>query len=187
MRGRIAGRAGVLLLSIGAVWSVSFYAWADVATLKHLAITPRDTDHLLGIIAMPFVHQGWAHLMANTGPLVALSAIMLFRGVRYYLTAAGLIILLSGLAVWAFARHAQHIGASGVVFGLAAFLVVRGLYERRPGSAAVALLVFLIYGGMIWGVIPQGGGVSWEAHLFGLVAGVVTARGFAAKGRLEAG
>ncbi len=182
----IARRAIALLASVGAVWAISLYALADPATLFSLAIVPRDVNHLLGIVGMPFVHQSLAHLMANTGPLLALGAVMLFRGVGYYAAATAFIILLSGLAVWALGRAAAHIGASGVVFGLAAFLVVRGLYERRPGSAAVALFVFLIYGGMIWGVIPQDDGVSWEAHLFGLVGGVITARAFAAKRRAEA-
>ena len=186
VRRGIGSRALTLLASVGVVWVVSFYALADPSALYALAIIPRDVNHLVGIVGMPFVHHSLAHLMANTGPLLALGTVMLFRGVGYYAVATTFIILLSGVAVWGFGRSAAHIGASGVVFGLAGFLVVRGLYERRPGSAAVALLVFLIYGGMIWGVIPQDDGVSWESHLFGLIAGIVTARAFAAKARAEA-
>ena len=174
-------RSAALLGTIGAIWLVSILAFGSVDLLRGLAVTPRATGGLLGVVAMPFVHDSLSHLWANTVPLLGLGAITLFRGVGYYIAVCATIIVLNGAAVWLLARDALHVGASGLVFGLAAFLVVRGLYERRPGSAAVALLVFVVYGSMIWGVLPHGDGVSWEAHLFGLVAGIVTARAFAAK------
>ena len=174
-------RSIALFGTVGAIWAVSYYAFGSRRALLELAVIPRDANGLKGILAMPFVHESPAHLWANTAPLLALGAITLFRGIGYYAAVVVSIVALSGAAVWLLARDAAHIGASGLVFGLAAFLVVRGLYERRPGSAAVALFVFLSYGGMIWGVIPQGNGVSWEAHLFGLIAGVVTARMLAAR------
>ena len=180
--GRTLALRGVALLgTIGAIWLVSILAFGSTDLLRGLGVTPRAANGLLGIVAMPFVHDSLAHLLANTAPLLGLGAITLFRGISYYVAVCATIIVLNGAAVWLLARDALHIGASGLVFGLAAFLVVRGLYERRAGSAAVALFVFMAYGSMIWGVLPRGDGVSWEAHLFGLVAGVVAARAFAAR------
>ena len=95
---------------------------------------------------------------------------------RYYLVTVAWIVVIGGLAVWLFGREAVHVGASGVIFGLVGFLIVRGLYERAVTSLLVSLAVVLLYGGTIWGVLPQDEGVSWEAHLFGLIAGAATAR-----------
>ena len=174
--GTFAPRALALLASVGLIWAVSLYALWDQRVLYDLALLPRRADGLPGVIGMPFVHRSWAHLLANSGPLLVLGALVLFRGVRYYLAVTAGIILVGGIGVWLLGRDAAHIGASGLVFGLAAFLVVRGLYERRPGSTVIALLVFVFYGGLIWGIVPQGDGTSWEAHLFGLLAGIAAAR-----------
>ncbi|MYE10740.1 MAG: rhomboid family intramembrane serine protease [Gammaproteobacteria bacterium] len=175
--GSVAARAVVLLASTGLIWAVSLYGiLLDPGMLYDLALLPRRADGLPGVIGMPFVHRSWAHLLANSGPLLVLGALVLFRGVRYYLAVTATIVLVGGIGVWLLGRDAAHIGSSGLVFGFAAFLVVRGLYERRPGSTVIALLVFIFYGSLIWGVVPQGDGTSWEAHLFGLLAGMVAAR-----------
>ncbi len=180
---RVAARAMVLLASTGLIWAVSLYALWDQRTLYDLALLPRRADGLLGVIGMPFVHRSFGHLLANSGPLLVLGGLVLLRGVRYYLAVTTAIVLIGGLGVWLLGREAAHIGASGLVFGFAAFLVVRGLYERRPGSTVVALVVFVLYGGLIWGIVPQADGTSWEAHLFGLLAGMVAARGAVALDR----
>lgn len=178
MKSAVIQRAAVLFGGLGLVWAVSLYAFADAGALYALALTPRRLDGLPGVISMPFVHGSWWHLIANTMSLIPLAAIVLFRGVRYYLVTVAWIILGGGLAVWLFGREAVHVGASGVVFGLVGFLIVRGLYERALTSLMASLAVVLLYGGTIWGIVPQGGGVSWEAHLFGLLAGAATARIF---------
>ncbi len=176
MKSAVTQRAAVLFGGVGLVWAVSLYALADQSVLYALALTPRRLDGLPGVMGMPFVHQSLWHLVANTLSLVPLAAIVLFRGVRYYLVTVAWIVVLGGLAVWLFGREAVHVGASGLVFGLVGFLVVRGLYERALTSLLVSLVVVLLYGGTIWGVLPRGDGVSWEAHLFGLIAGAATAR-----------
>ena len=178
MKSAVVQRAAVLFGGLGIVWAVSLYAFADAGALYALALTPRRLDGLAGVIGMPFVHGSLWHLVANTMSLIPLAAIVLFRGVRYYLVTVAWIIVVGGLAVWLFGREAVHVGASGVVFGLVGFLVVRGLYERALTSLMASLAVVLLYGGTIWGIMPQGGGVSWEAHLFGLLAGAATARVF---------
>ena len=178
MKSALAQRAAVLFGGLGLVWAVSLYAFADPSALYFLALTPRRFDGLPGVIGMPFVHGSWWHLIANTLSLIPLAAIVLFRGVRYYLIVVAWIVVVGGLAVWLFGRDAVHVGASGLVFGLVGFLIVRGVCERAVTSLLVSLAVLLLYGGTIWGIVPQGGGISWEAHLFGLLAGFATARVF---------
>ncbi len=176
MKSAVVKRAGVLFGGLGLVWAVSLYAFADASALYALALTPRRLDGLPGVIGMPFVHGSLWHLVANTLSLIPLAAIVLVRGTRYYLVTVAWIIVAGGLAVWLFGREAVHVGASGVIFGLVGFLIVRGLYERALTSLMASLAVVLLYGGTIWGIVPQGGGISWEAHLFGLLAGAAAAR-----------
>ena len=169
-------RAAGLLASVGAIWAVSLVAFY-VPQLRQLALLPRRFDGLPGVLGMPFVHDSYGHLFANTLPLLVFGAMLVARGVRYFLGVAFAVALLGGLALWAFGRSAPHIGASGVVFGLFGFLVVRGLYERRLTSIAITVFVTLTYGlTMLFGLVPLAGRVSWEGHLFGLLAGIVVAR-----------
>lgn len=169
-------RLFALMACVGLVWGVSGFALVfDQALVYQLAVIPRRLDGLVGIVGMPLVHGSIGHLIANTLPLLVLGVMLLFRGVRYYVFATGAIIVLGGIALWCFGRDAAHIGASGVVFGYIGLLVTRGFFERRWQSIAVAALVVFVYGGMIWGILPRQPGVSWEAHLFGLVAGIIVA------------
>ena len=166
-----------LLASVGAIWAVSLVAFYVPKLQNHLALLPRRFDGLPGVLGMPFVHDSYGHLFANTMPLLVFGAMLVARGVRYFLCVALAVALLGGLALWAFGRTAMHIGASGVVFGLFGFLVVRGLYERRLTSIAITVFVTLTYGlSMLFGLVPLAGRVSWEGHLFGLLAGIVVAR-----------
>jgi len=168
----------VLMICVGVVWGVSgFVLLSDNKFLAyHFAVIPRDFGSLPGIIGMPFVHGSWWHLISNTMPLVILGGMVLFRGVRYFGAVTFMIMLLGGILLWCFGRNAAHIGASGLAFGYLGFLVTRGFYERSWQSIGVAALVVFLYGGMIFGVVPRDDGVSWEAHLFGLLAGMVVAR-----------
>ena len=170
-------RATALLALVGVVWAVSLIGlFLMPAVTYQLGLVPRRWDGLVGILGMPFVHGSVGHLLANTVPLLFFGAMLVGRSVRYFFGVTAIIAVLGGAALWLFGRQALHIGASGVVFGLFGFLVVRGLYERRLSSIAIAALVTLVYGGMIFGILPRGDHVSWEAHLFGLLAGVGLAR-----------
>lgn len=170
-------RAAGLLASVGVIWAVSLVAFYVPKLQYQLALLPRRLDGLPGVLGMPFVHDSYGHLFANTLPLLVFGAMLVARGVRYFLGVALAVALLGGLALWAFGRTAAHIGASGVVFGLFGFLVVRGLYERRLTSIAITVFVTLTYGlSMLFGLVPLAGRVSWEGHLFGLLAGIVVAR-----------
>ena len=170
-------RAAGLLASVGVIWAVSLVAFYVPKLQYQLALLPRRLDGLPGVLGMPFVHDSYGHLFANTLPLLVFGAMLVVRGVRYFLGVAFAVALLGGLALWAFGRSAAHIGASGVVFGLFGFLVVRGLYERRLTSIAITVFVTFTYGlSMLFGLVPVAGRVSWEGHLFGLLAGIVVAR-----------
>ena len=173
----LRSRALTLLACVGVVWAVSLYAlWVDPGFVYDLAVIPRRADSLLGIFGMPFVHGSLGHLLANTWPLVVFGGILLSRGTGYFLLVTLAIAVLAGLVLWLFGRGQAHIGASGVICGYFGFVVVRGLYERRIPSLAIASIAVFLYGGsMLFGLVPQEG-VSWEGHLCGLIAGMGVAR-----------
>ena len=174
LKPRLAALTGAVCL----MWVVSLAAlYVDRGLLYDLALHPRQLGGLVGILGMPFVHGSLHHLLANTVPLLVMGGLLVARGAAYFLRVSIAIALLGGAALWLLGREAAHIGASGLVFGIFGFLIVRGISERSVRSALVALVVFLTYGTMVFGVLPQGGHVSWEGHLFGLIAGAVVARG----------
>ena len=137
---------------------------------------PYLAGSLRGILLSPLLHGSFSHLMSNTFPLLLLGGFVAIRGAKTTIGVSLLVIVLGGLLVWIVGRPAVHIGASGLVFGYFGFLVAQGWYERSIVSIVVAVGVLLLYGGIIFGVLPQSGFISWEGHLFGLVAGVLAAR-----------
>lgn len=183
LKSRVAALAGAVCL----MWLVSLFAlYVHPGLTYDLALLPRRIDGLPGVVGMPFVHGSLHHLLANTAPLIILGGLLVARGAAYFLLVCAAIAVIGGLVLWLLGRDAAHVGASGVIFGIFGFLVTRALYERSLRSALVALAVIAFYGTMIFGVLPQGGHVSWEGHLFGLVAGIVVARGaFAIERRRE--
>ena len=145
---------------------------------NQLGLQPRSVRGLIGIPLMPFLHAGFGHLIGNTLPLVVLLGLLVVgsrsHGRNPWSVVSG-IVLLSGVSLWVVGRSATHVGASGLVFGLIAFLVVVGVRERQPTAMAIAILVAVLYGGtLLSGLIPKwGSDVSWDGHLCGLAAGVV--------------
>jgi membrane associated rhomboid family serine protease len=142
--------------------------------LQAYGLRPRELDGLAGIACMPFLHGSWGHLFANTVPLVVLLILLAGSQAHAISVTLGLIVT-SGLLLWVFGRSAIHIGASGLVYGLVAFLIASGLFERRLFSLLIAVVVGGLYGSsMLWGVLPIAGThVSWDGHLAGAVAGVL--------------
>ena len=170
-------RAATLFAGAALIWAVSLYGlFVDERLVDALALAPRRIDGLPGILSAPLVHGSFAHLLVNTVPLLILGGLVVIRGVASYLTTTLAIVVLGGLGLWVLGRDAAHIGASGLIFGYFGVLVGRGYYERRLQSIAVSVLVVVVYGGLIVGVLPRGDRVSWEAHLFGLIAGGLCAR-----------
>ncbi len=140
-----------------------------------LGLRPRDPSGLVGILTAPLVHGSWGHLFGNT-----LALLVLGMAVLYGTPAAGriglpLIWLASGLAVWLFAREGVHVGASGLTYGMFFFVFLMGILRRDKRSIALSLLVFFLYGSMVWGVLPTAPGVSFEYHLYGAIAGGLSA------------
>ena len=137
---------------------------------------PYLAGSLRGILLAPLLHGSFSHLMSNTFPLFLLGGFVALRGTKTLVGLSLFVVVLGGLLVWLVGRPAIHIGASGLVFGYFGYLVAQGWYERSFVSIAVAVAVLLLYGGIIFGVLPQAGFISWEGHLFGLIAGVLAAR-----------
>lgn len=175
----LKGGLGVVVVALATMWLVEIVDTIALDDrLEGNGIRPRSISGLDGIIWSPFLHGGFAHLIGNTIPFALLSGLVLTGGVRRYLGASTMIILIGGALVWVFAigSNENHIGASGWVFGLFGFLIAAAWFEKRPVSVLVALVALFFYGSTIlFGFVPRPG-LSWEGHLFGFVAGVVTAR-----------
>ena len=149
-------------------------------------IHPRDLASLVDIVTAPFLHAGFGHLMGNTVPFVVLGAMIAASGALRVLAVTATVILVSGLGVWLFAPPMSFtVGASGLVFGFAAYLVARGVFTRQLGQLAVGLLVVVVWGGMLLGGLLPQPGISWQAHLFGAVGGVVGAAVFRGRSRRD--
>lgn len=145
-------------------------------TLQAHGMRPRSIDGLEGILTMPWLHGGWDHIAANTIPFALFGSLIILRGVRRFVAVSVIVMLTSGIAMWIAARDANHIGASGVIFGYLGYLMSVGFFERRLRSILLSIGVGFLYGGMLWGLLPGQVGVSWEGHLFGFLGGVVAAR-----------
>jgi membrane associated rhomboid family serine protease len=139
-------------------------------------IRPRTVDGLEGILFAPFLHSNFSHLMANTLPLLVLGWFVLLRGFKTFFIVTLTVIFVSGLGTWLIGpANSVHIGASGLIFGYFGYLLLNSWFERSLASVLWAILVFALYGGLIWGVLPQGNGISWQGHLFGFIGGGVAA------------
>lgn len=145
--------------------------------LNSYGVRPRSLDGIEGILFMPFLHGSFAHLAANTLPFLTLGWLIMLREVSDFFVVSAVTVLVSGLGVWLTgAPNSVHIGASGLIFGYFGFLLLRGYFERSFMSIAISLIVGLFYGSLIWGVLPSQPGVSWQAHFFGFVGGVLAAQ-----------
>ena len=140
-------------------------------------IHPRDVDTLPDIAFAPFLHAGWGHLIGNTVPFLVLGGAIALSGLVRVAAVTAIVALVGGLGTWLIGpADTNHIGASGLVFGFAAYLIARGVFSRRLLHLAAGLAVIAVYGAtLLFGFIPHPG-ISWQGHLFGAVGGVVAAR-----------
>jgi membrane associated rhomboid family serine protease len=169
-------RATALAAFIALLWAIQVVnAVLGYGLNASFGLIPRHLAGLDGVIAMPLLHGSYAHLMANTAPLVVLGGLLAATATRALLAVNAVVVGLGGGLVWLFGSPAIHIGASGLVFGWFGFLVARGLLDRSPVTLGAAFLVGALYGSILWGVLPGQPGVSWEAHLFGAIAGAAAA------------
>ncbi len=160
-----------ILLILCLLWAIRVFVQMRDLDLTAYGLYPRTAAGLWGILTMPFLHGDIDHLYHNSFSLFLLGLCLFF----FYPKVAWRVLLLStllgGALVWALARPSYHIGASGVVYSISAFLFISGLVRRDRMSRGAALLVMLNYGASIWGLFPLQQGVSWEGHLFGAIAG----------------
>jgi membrane associated rhomboid family serine protease len=166
----------LLLGCVALLWTIEFVNALLDHRLNRWGILPRTLTGLVGIPLSPFLHGSFAHLTLNMVPLVILGGFVVLQGTRIFLAVSFWIILMSGAGLWLLGRPAYHVGASSVLFGYFGYLLARGWYERSATALLVALLTLGLYGGMVWGVLPTRSYISWEGHLFGLLAGVLVAR-----------
>ncbi|MBC1195042.1 rhomboid family intramembrane serine protease [Microcystis aeruginosa BLCCF158] len=146
-------------------------------SLDYFGIMPHQVIGLRGILFAPFLHGDFPHLIANTVPFLILGWLVMLQETSDFFIVTGLTMLVGGLGVWLFAAPGSiHIGASILIFGYLGFLLLRGYFQRNIPSILLSILVFLLYGGTIWGVLPSRPGISWQGHLFGFLGGVLAAK-----------
>ncbi|MEU0193013.1 rhomboid family intramembrane serine protease [Streptomyces afghaniensis] len=177
-RGHRALAAGKLMLAwVALLWLLEVVDVLSGHALDGLGVTPRDPSELVDVVPSAFIHFGFAHLVANTVPLLVLGFLAALAGLRRFLLVCALIVLVDGLGVWLISpAHTNTAGASGLIFGLFGFLLVSGFVERRPWGVLAGLLIAAIWGGSILsGLAPTQTGISWQGHLLGLLAGVAAA------------
>lgn len=146
-------------------------------SLDIFGIIPHQVIGLRGILFAPFLHGDFSHLIANTVPFLILGWLVMLQETSDFFVVTGLTMLVGGLGVWLFAAPGSiHIGASILIFGYLGFLLLRGYFQRNIPSILLSILVFLLYGGTIWGVLPSRPGISWQGHLFGFLGGVLAAK-----------
>jgi membrane associated rhomboid family serine protease len=140
-------------------------------------IHPRDVDGLTGIAFAPFLHAGWGHLIGNTVPFLILGGTIALSGLARTAAVTAIVAVVGGLGTWLIGpANTNHIGASGLVFGFAAYLIARGAFSHRPLHLVAGLAVIAVYGATLaFSLVPHPG-ISWQGHLFGAVGGVVAAR-----------
>jgi len=157
------------------IWGVAFFEFSMELSFAEGGVYPRRWSGLQGILFSPLIHGGWRHLVNNSMPafLLSLALFYFYRDIAYKIW--GLIYLMGGILLWGVGREAYHIGASGLIYGLAAFLFLSGIIRRVRSLTAISLLVVFWYGSMWWGLLPLDFDVSFEAHISGAVSGLVLA------------
>lgn len=163
---------------VALLWLIHWLDWGLGLGLQDWGIRPRSFGGLSGILFAPLLHGGFVHLISNSLPLLVLGTGLLYLYPSAAFKVVAGVYLGAGLLVWLFARPSLHIGSSGLVYGLAVYLFVAGLIRRDARAIAAALLVYILYGTLIWGVLPIRPGVSWETHLAAAVIAVLLAVSF---------
>ena len=173
---RPARAALTMLALLAGLWLLEVVDLLAGGALDSYGIEARELDGLPEIFTAPFLHGGFDHLLSNTLPFGVLGFLVLLGGVVRWVLSSLTSIVTSGLFAWLLTPAGTIVlGASGLVFGWLTYLVVRGVWSRRPAQVLIGLAVLLVYGGMIWGVLPGAAGISWQAHLGGAVGGVLAA------------
>lgn len=183
-------RFATLAWKPAAVISVAFVALLYVVEAINAAdqqrlsyndgVRPRSVDGLTGIVWAPLLHSGWPHLLGNTIPVLVLGFLTLLSGIGRGIAVTGLVWVVGGFGQWLTGEsHSVHVGASVLVFGWLAYLLVRGLFNRNIAQVLLGVVLLVVYGTALWGILPGNNGISWQGHMFGAVGGVLAAWLFA--------
>ena len=166
----------VMVIALGVLWLSELVDQLSGNRLDYYGIHARELDGLPEIYTAPLLHGGWEHLIANSAPFFVLGLLVLLGGAVRWVVATLVSVTVSGLTAWLLTPFGTIIlGASGLIFGWLTYLLVRGLLTRRPAQVIIGIAVLVVYGGMIWGVLPGAAGISWQAHLGGAIGGVLAA------------
>jgi membrane associated rhomboid family serine protease len=157
------------------LWAVQFLQWFFQLDLSFLGVYPRKFSGLIGIFTMPLVHGSWSHIASNSFSFFIFLVILFYSYKNQAFKVLFFIWITTGLWLWCFARPAWHIGASGVIFGLFAFIFITGILSKKPELIAISLLIWFINAGALWGLLPTNKQISWEGHLLGLLSGALAA------------
>jgi membrane associated rhomboid family serine protease len=170
-------RGVLLVVAIAALmWVVEIADQIDDGRLERHGIAPRSTDGLEGIAFAPFLHAGWDHLIGNTLPFLVLGAAIALGGAARVVAVTVIVAVVGGFGTWLVApSNTIHIGASGIVFGYAAYLIARGVFSRRVAQIGLGLVVVAVWGTTLLDGLAPADGISWQGHLFGAAGGVLAA------------
>jgi len=171
------------LLFVLLILNIQIIQWAFSFSFVFLGLLPRTLTGLKGILFAPLIHASFYHVISNSIPLLILGTSVKYFYPKLSDKIFALIYFLPNILVWLFAREAYHIGSSGIVYGLGAFLFFSGVFRRDKKSIAVALIVVFLYGGLVWGIFPIEKGISFESHFFGMLIGAILAFVFRNSGR----
>lgn len=164
------------------MWGVKLFEHIEDVNLSWYGLFPRTLHGLIGVAVSPLLHADFSHLYANTAPLLILGTIILYfyRSIAFQIFFW--VYLMTGIWVWAIGREAYHIGASGIIYGFVTFLFFSGIFRKDTRFTALSLFVVFLYGGTVWGILPLKNGMSWESHLLGALAGLITSYHFRNEG-----
>lgn len=173
---RVKTAGAVMVVWVAALWGLEVVDTATGGSLDTYGLTPRHLGELRDVIPMAFLHHGFDHLASNTVPLLVLGFLAALSGIRRFAAVVLTIMIVGGLGVWlTAASNSNTVGASGVVFGLLGYLLIRGFVNRSAVDIVVGLVVLAVYGSVLWGVLPSDPSISWQGHLFGLIGGLIAA------------
>lgn len=158
-----------------ALWLIKIVETLIGIELYKNGIYPGQLSGLMGIFLAPLIHSSFSHLFANTAPLLILGTALLYGYPKSAKIVIPVVYVGSGLGVWLFARQFYHIGASGLAFGFMFFVFTIGAIRWDRRAIALAMIVFFLYGGMIWGIFPNEPSISFESHFFGAMIGIILA------------
>ncbi|MFZ0470724.1 MAG: rhomboid family intramembrane serine protease [Thiogranum sp.] len=158
-----------------ALWLIELVELGVHLDFTRYGVYPRTVHGLSGILLAPLIHGSLAHVFSNTLPIIILGTALLYGYPRAARLVLPVLYFGTGIGVWLFGRSAWHIGASGLIFGMMFFIATIGVLRWDTRSIALAMVVFLLYGGMVWGVLPGDPSVSFESHLAGALLGVALA------------